>query len=110
MGHWQEMTALITHVIGPGPRADHRIDAFTPDRDWQYGHIDALFAASGGSIEYLGDWHTHPGGMSYPSKTDIELLESIASSPESQCSRPLMCILSSKSNRVWSGKTFLYRQ
>jgi integrative and conjugative element protein (TIGR02256 family) len=108
MGHWQDGTALITHVIGPGPHADHKVDAFTPDRDWQYGEIDKLFSASRGSIEYLGDWHTHPEGISFPSETDIVLLKSIASSPESRCPRPLMCILSSQTNKSWSERTFLY--
>ena len=108
MGHWQERTALITHVIGPGPHADHKVDAFTPDRDWQYGEIDKLFAASRGSIEYLGDWHTHPKGISYPSETDIDLLTSIANSAESRCPRPLMCILSSQANKTWAERTFLY--
>ncbi|MDF2048861.1 Mov34/MPN/PAD-1 family protein [Arthrobacter sp. Cr_A7] len=108
MGNWQDRTALITHVIGPGPNADHKDDAFTPDRDWQYGEIDKLFTASKGSIEYLGDWHTHPKGISYPSETDVDLLTSIAISAESRCPRPLMCILSSPTNKSWSERTFLY--
>lgn len=108
LGHWQHEKVLITNMVGPGPKAQHHLAAFTPDRDWQYEQIDLLFAESQGKIEYLGDWHTHPLGVPFPSKTDMSLLESIANSPESRCPRPIMCILATKPKHSWTERLFIY--
>lgn len=108
LGNWQQDKILITHMIGPGPKAEHYPDSFTPDRDWQYEQIDLLFAETLGTIQYLGDWHTHPLGIPSPSKTDRLLLKAIATSPESKCPRPIMCILAPTPNNVWAERLFLY--
>lgn len=108
LGYWQQQNVQITNMVGPGPNAQHGTAAFTPDRDWQYEQIDLLFAESQGKIEYLGDWHTHPLGVPFPSETDISLLESIAKSPESRCPRPIMCIFASKPKHKWAERFFLY--
>ncbi|WP_419095527.1 Mov34/MPN/PAD-1 family protein [Pseudarthrobacter naphthalenicus] len=108
LGHWHYGNVVITNMVGPGPKAQHHIAAFTPDRDWQYEQIDLLFAESQGTIQYLGDWHTHPRGVPFPSKTDVSLLASIASSPESRCPRPIMYILATKPKLKWTERLYLY--
>ncbi|MFC4905562.1 Mov34/MPN/PAD-1 family protein [Kocuria oceani] len=83
----------VMHTIGAGPEAEHYSRSFTPDRDWQYDQIDEIWAKTGGKIEYLGDWHTHPTGAPIPSNTDQTLLRRTAGNPACQCPHPLMLIL-----------------
>lgn len=109
LGWSRETDIVITRAVGPGPRALHRPTNFTPDRDWQYAQIDKFYEESGRTLEYLGDWHTHPGGLPYPSDLDIELLRDIASTPESRCPRPIMGILTNDPNERWSATFHLYR-
>ena len=99
---------VITHTIGPGPGAEHQPTGFTPDRDWQYAQIDELYAESGRTLQYLGDWHTHPDGLPRPSALDVSLLRKIATTPESRCPRPVMGILANNANGIWSAAFHLY--
>lgn len=94
----------VTHMVGPGPGARHYKTSFIPDRDWQYEQIDALYGQLSGSLDYLGDWHTHPQGSLSPSETDLALLEAIAATPESRCPTPIMCILAGTGSGKWSEK------
>lgn len=42
---------------------------------------------------YVGEWHYHPASTIAPSTQDFEQLKAIASSPEYDCSEPLMLIV-----------------
>lgn len=61
--------AHITHVIGPGPNAEHCTDSFKADAPWQWAEMERIYNSSNGTITYLGDWHSHPkatsGRLSY---------------------------------------------
>ncbi|MDP1738050.1 MAG: Mov34/MPN/PAD-1 family protein [Caulobacter sp.] len=61
-------------VIGPGPQALHGRHMFLPDHKWQVARIRELFKESGGDLDYLGDWHTHPGGTAEMSQQDHRTL------------------------------------
>lgn len=89
---------VVTHQIGAGPNAVHNPKSFTPDRDWQYDRIDTLYVEAHGNIAYLGDWHTHPGGVPEPSRTDRTLLRRTAQNPDCQCAQPVMLILGDTEN------------
>lgn len=102
LGFSSETDIVIIHSVGPGPDAEHRPTSFTPDRDWQYAQIDTLYEESGQTLQYLGDWHTHPGGTSQPSDLDIDLLHDIATTPESRCPRPIMGILTHDDDGRWA--------
>ncbi len=41
-GYWstEYSEAVVTHVIGAGPRAEHRTDGMTPDADYQESELD----------------------------------------------------------------------
>jgi len=85
--------ARVTHIVDAGPAAQHTPMSFIPDRDWQYDRIDDVFFAAHGNVEYLGDWHSHPGAAPRPSPTDRELLRATAANAACRCPRPLMLIL-----------------
>jgi len=91
----------IEHMIGPGPKADHRKTSFKPDAEWQWSEMRRIHVASPG-IAFLGDWHTHPkadGGRL--SRTDLKALVEILSSEETRSNAVLSIIVSGKPRR-WS--------
>ncbi|MCK4376199.1 MAG: Mov34/MPN/PAD-1 family protein [Candidatus Brocadiae bacterium] len=42
---------------------------------------------------YLGEWHSHPGGDTFPSGRDGESMRAIATSPKEQCPEPVLVIV-----------------
>lgn len=94
---WRDPEGLelvVAQVIGPGPRATHRRTRFSPDNDWQREQIADAYVASGRTVSYLGDWHSHPGGGDTPSRRDERTARRIARSRSARARRPVMLILS----------------
>lgn len=94
MGYWAGEQAVITAVIEAGPLAIHSRCSFEPDYGWQQKRIAEHYAVSGRRETYLGDWHTHPGGISGTlSGQDRRALRGIASSKAARASRPISMIV-----------------
>lgn len=68
---------IVAAVVGPGPRALHGRHMFLPDHAWQLTQIDQAFAGTGGDLDYLGDWHTHPDGAAELSALDRTTLQKL---------------------------------
>lgn len=68
---------VVAAALGPGPRALHGRHMFIPHDAWQIAAIDRLFALSGGDLDYLGDWHTHPDGIAAMSALDRKTLRKL---------------------------------
>lgn len=62
--------AVIAAALGPGPNALHGRHLFIPDDRWHTEQVENAFAGSGGDLDYLGDWHSHPGGIAAMSAQD----------------------------------------
>lgn len=92
----QEGQVVVTHVSGPGPLATKSAHEFEKDLVFCQKFIDDLFAESGGTIYYVGEWHSHPSTDTRPSSRDQKSLSSIASQPEYQTNEPVMIILSNE--------------
>ena len=56
------------------------------------GHLIDLYNQKP-SLFYLGEWHTHPGGVPQPSVTDVQTLIQLAKSHEVKIKNPLMMII-----------------
>jgi integrative and conjugative element protein (TIGR02256 family) len=98
---------VLTHVVGPGPEAVHERTGFVPDQEYHLHEIARLYAASGRRLQYLGDWHCHPGGAAALSRTDHSTLKRIAAEPAARAARPLMCVLAPGPRwdvAVWQGE------
>lgn len=52
---------VVSHVVGSGPGAQHGPTTFHQDGVRQAARIAELYEQSDRRLEYLGDWHTHPG-------------------------------------------------
>lgn len=69
---------IVVDMIGPGPLALHGRHAFMPDHRWQLAQLRHTFKQSGGDLDYLGDWHTHPAGIAQMSEVDRGTLNRLA--------------------------------
>jgi integrative and conjugative element protein (TIGR02256 family) len=86
---------IVMGATGPGRGAMHGRVAFLPDHPWQLARIREAFRRSGGDLDYLGDWHTHPDGAASMSTTDRQTLNRIAR----RVSEPVMLIAAGRSER-----------
>jgi integrative and conjugative element protein (TIGR02256 family) len=95
LGYWSSArdTAVVEHVVGPGPRALHRLTEFVPDHGHQASEIARLFRRERGNLDYLGDWHTHPVGPLTLSWKDQFTLRRIAQDGAARAPQPVMLLL-----------------
>jgi integrative and conjugative element protein (TIGR02256 family) len=95
-------SAVVTEIIGAGPRARHRLMAFRPDHEYQQKELDEIFHRSDGVETYLGDWHTHPNGFHALSAKDKRVLKRIANTETAQRPHPIMLVLANdREDRDW---------
>lgn len=97
LGWRRDNDCIIAGAIGPGPEARHRPSSFDPDHDWQMKRFHAAFSQSGGDLDYLGDWHTHPRGSGALSVRDRRTLAQVCR----RVPRALMAVLSGPDARIW---------
>lgn len=65
-------------------------------------YIDRLFIESGGVLNYLGDWHTHPDKDPTPSQLDMETLKAVLKHSKSEINFLIGIILGQTGNLcVW---------
>jgi len=95
-GYVNEAEIVITHLVGPGMEATHTPISFLPDHAFHVAEIARIYRESGGTCTYLGDWHTHPGGLPRLSPTDRSTLRQIAQDPEARCPKPMMMVLAGR--------------
>jgi integrative and conjugative element protein (TIGR02256 family) len=58
---------LITHAIGPGPKAIEKHNEFQKDYDYSVKMLNILYRQY--SVDFLGEWHKHPNNcIEYSSK------------------------------------------
>lgn len=91
--HEDESRSLVaTDLIGAGPSARREWGRFVPDGPWQRARIAERYQASGRTLAYLGDWHSHPDGNG-PSDLDRSTAQKIASAPAARCPHPIFLIV-----------------
>lgn len=84
---------VVRVATGPGPGATHEPHCFVPDHAYHDAEVARVYEESHRQWSYLGDWHTHPDGLSTLSDTDQRTLSRIARSPQARAPRPLMLLL-----------------
>jgi integrative and conjugative element protein (TIGR02256 family) len=91
---WREgrgMVLRVAEIVAAGPGARRERSRFEPDGPWQRARIAELYEASGRTLSYLGDWHSHPKGGG-PSSLDRSTARRIAATPQACCSHPVLLI------------------
>lgn len=93
LGYFAADQAVVTEIVGPGPKAIHRSMSFVPDYEFQASKIAAAYEASGRLHVYIGEWHTHPAGALRLSGKDRNTLIRVANHKEARLATPLMMLL-----------------
>jgi len=107
IGYWgNNQEAVVTAVIGPGPKAVHKKRSFKPDHVYHVEQISQHYYASGRTETYLGDWHTHPKAGAYLSDRDLKTLHAIGNYEQARLNKPLMMILGTNpfELKVWAAR------
>jgi integrative and conjugative element protein (TIGR02256 family) len=93
MGYQVGPETVVSNTIGPGPDARHSETAYLPDHEYQEVEVARMYAHSGRRTTYLGDWHTHPNGRLYLSRTDASTLKAISAHSPARVHEPVMAIV-----------------
>lgn len=97
IGYWGNMhEAVVTDIVGPGPKAIHKRHSFVPDNAHHVGEIKKAYLKSERTETYLGDWHTHPKSSAYLSEQDQSTLLKIADYKHARLIQPLMVVLGTR--------------
>lgn len=83
---------VITDIVGPGPNAQHSIANFIPDYGYQEYKIAKLYEKDR-RFSYIGDWHSHPDGLSFLSRKDKKTLRRISRYRPARLGCPLMLVV-----------------
>ncbi len=100
LGYWAREfeEVVITRATGPGPAAIHRKDEFIPDARFHREEVSTLYTKSGRTETYLGDWHSHPGGLPALSRRDRRTLAAIAAEPAARAPVPVMAVVAGRAS------------
>lgn len=69
---------VVTHAGGPGPRAVRQRHSVLIDGRHAQVFCDTSRRESAGRLDYVGDWHRHPGWSLAPSRYDVEAMQTVA--------------------------------
>lgn len=80
VGRAEKGVFLVPFVVPAGDRADRSYAGFAPDSTHQQVVLDFLWDRF--AVDYVGDWHRHPGSFDRPSAHDFRTARTIVESPE----------------------------
>lgn len=83
---------VVTDATGPGPHAVHGRTFFKPDPAHCQAALESVYQRTGGTVSYLGEWHTHPHGTVRPSTQDARTMRGIAADEGHRQPEPLLWI------------------
>lgn len=68
--------------------------------------LKKLWRIASGTKYFIGEWHSHPQGVGYPSATDDDSMYQVANKERCACKRPVLIILNGgpevwNSDRCW---------
>ncbi|MHA1660810.1 MAG: Mov34/MPN/PAD-1 family protein, partial [Promethearchaeota archaeon] len=64
----EDGSRLVTHALPPGPKALHHSTMF--ERDLEFSQAALNYFSNKSNVEYVGEWHKHPSGLTRPSEGD----------------------------------------
>lgn len=68
---------IVTHACGPGPRSELRRTSVLIDGKHAGAFCTQMYKQSGGCLDYVGDWHRHPGWSLEASDHDLSAMLTI---------------------------------
>lgn len=70
--------------------------------------LNKIFRQSNGETIYIGEWHSHPDGVPFPSSTDFKAMQSIALGGKVRIQTPLLMIVGYKPPAAYNEKFYVY--
>ena len=89
LGAYRGADLEVSGLTKPGPGDERRLYSFTRADQLHDEANRIAWTASGGTVSYVGEWHTHPWGGVTPSSTDIGTWRSEVR----RCGRPMVFAL-----------------
>jgi len=92
IGKYDGETIYIEAATGPGPKAKHSLYRFQRDGDYSQEHLDMIVRETGGTWDYLGEWHSHPQKAG-SSPHDLSAIKKISLNKEYLIKYPILGLL-----------------
>lgn len=83
---------VVADAAGPGPKATLERFSVTIDGAYAQKFCDKICRDSQGQVDYIGDWHRHPGISLRPSEHDISAIKKMANFKFSPTKHPISLI------------------
>lgn len=98
VGYHQSLSnsLVITHASGPGPKAELNPTNVLIDGQYAHDFCTRMFDDSGGQLDYVGDWHRHPGWSLAASDRDLQAMLTIEQSKCCSVQFPVSAIYRSR--------------
>jgi integrative and conjugative element protein (TIGR02256 family) len=88
----EDKALVVVDAAGPGPKAMLEPFSVTIDGAYAQKFCDKINRNSHGKIDYVGDWHKHPGISLIPSGPDIAAMKAMANFEFSPTKHPISMI------------------
>lgn len=99
----------VTHASGPGPRARRTRYSFARDTPFCQRFLDDVAIRTGGSVDYVGEWHKHHEPVPRPSWRDLQTAAEVAHNPDYHVRLCLLLIIG-ESDRRSSLRAFIVNE
>ncbi len=101
IGHRIGSTVHIVDVSDAGPKATTTPTLFERDGHYCQAYLERVVSTwrEKHPVDYVGDWHSHPGYSAHPSPRDAISLFEIAADPDYRTDVPVMLIVGMKSEK-----------
>jgi integrative and conjugative element protein (TIGR02256 family) len=96
----EDESVIVTGACGPGPRAELRRYSVLIDGKYADAFCTRAFEESGGRLDYVGDWHRHPGWSLASSRQDLEAMKIIRDSGCCSIPYPITAIYRRKPEKI----------
>ncbi len=88
----QDGALVATHASGPGKNGRLRRTSVFIDGAYAQAFCDVIARESGGSLDYVGDWHRHPALSLQTSALDVTAMQTVAASTSCPIRNPISLI------------------
>jgi integrative and conjugative element protein (TIGR02256 family) len=109
IGRFEQNCVSIEYAIAPGPDASHTVSGFKRDGNYSQDMLDSIVASSGGQVDYIGEWHSHPVA-SGPSLKDIMAMRWIINNKKYAIRCPVMGLCMKEDTGSWQVRLYLHYQ
>lgn len=95
---WEDRRCWVTQIGDPGPQAERSATRFCRDLKHAERLAESAYAIDGS--QWIGDWHTHPGGPPRLSATDLKSYREVLAESDLEA---FLAILLLPGVRGWNG-------